>query len=127
MGDRRFCPFQENGGFHAAKIAINNVADKEVANKELDGPTALVNRAWEQRKEISPGFETRRRSPHGDLPAPAVNQLQKCREPACCTFALGITGSQRKLEDFPVLVEQAYADQLEALRGRIIDAPAIGW
>ncbi len=113
--------------FHANEIAASNVEDKDEAVKELEGLIALVNRTWERREKITPDFEAHQRpTPMAVFKLLPQTNCKQCGEPTCYTFALKLTVSQRKLEDCPVLFEPAYADQLEALRGLIIDAPAIG-
>lgn len=112
--------------FHAYKIAISNVEDRDAAVKEIEGLIALVNRTWERRDEITPDYETRQR------PTPlAVYQLlpqtncQQCGQPTCFTFALKLVASQVHLEDCPPLFEPSYADKLIALQALVIDAPTI--
>jgi ArsR family metal-binding transcriptional regulator len=116
-----------NIAFHAHEIATSNVADRDVAIKELDGLVELVNRTWERRAEIEPSTETRQR------PAPmAVYQLlpqtncRACGEPTCFTFALKLVAAQRTPADCPPLQEPAWAAQLAALEALLPGAPAIG-
>jgi ArsR family metal-binding transcriptional regulator len=116
-----------NIAFHAHEIATSNVADRDVAIKELDGLVELVNRTWQRRDEIEPSTETRQR------PAPmAVYQLlpqtncRACGEPTCFTFALKLVAAQKVPGDCPPLQEPAYAQQLAALKTMLSNAPAIG-
>jgi ArsR family metal-binding transcriptional regulator len=116
-----------NIAFHAHEIATSNVANREVAIKELDGLVELVNRTWERRDEIEPSTETRQR------PAPmAIYQLlpqtncRACGEPTCFTFALKLVAAQKTPADCPPLQESTYAEQLAALEALLPGAPAIG-
>ena len=116
-----------NVAFHPYEIAVSNAADREGAQKELDGLIALVNRTWERRAEIPPSYEVRRRPTMMDVYKllPQTN-CKQCGQPTCYTFALKLVASQKKLDDCPPLFESQYADQLVALQGMVIDAPAIG-
>ncbi|KAB2903576.1 MAG: Fe-S cluster protein [Anaerolineae bacterium] len=112
--------------FHADKIAISDVEDRDAAIKEIEGLVSLVNRTWERRDEITPDHTTHQR------PTPlAVYQLlpqtncQQCGQPTCFTFALKLVASQVHLEDCPPLFEPLYADKLMALQTMVIDAPTI--
>ena len=116
-----------NIAFHAFEIATSNVADRDVAIKELDGLVQLVNRTWERRPEIIPSYQKRRR------PAPMdVYQLlpqtncKKCGEQTCFTFALKLSAGQHQLADCPVLLEPEYEEKRRQLEQIVIDAPAIG-
>ncbi|MDT8306852.1 MAG: (Fe-S)-binding protein [Anaerolineae bacterium] len=116
-----------NIAFHAQEIATSNVADRDVAIKELDGLVELVNRTWERRDEIEPSTET------GQRPAPmAIYQLlpqtncRACGEPTCFTFALKLVAAQKTPADCPPLLEPARAAQLAALEAMLPGAPAIG-
>lgn len=113
--------------FQPYEIATSNVADRDAAIQELDGLVKLVNRTWERRGDITPDTETHQR------PTPlAVYKLlphtncKQCGEPTCYTFALKLVAGQKKLADCPPFFEPDYADQLTALQGIIIEAPAIG-
>lgn len=112
--------------FHADKIAISDVEDRDAAIKEIEGLVALVNRTWERRDEITPDHTTHQR------PTPlAVYQLlpqtncQQCGQPTCFTFALKLVASQVRLEECPPLFEPPYAEKLIALQAIVIDAPTI--
>jgi ArsR family metal-binding transcriptional regulator len=116
-----------NLAFHAREIATSNVADRDVAVKELAGLVDLVNRTWARRDEIEPSYETRQR------PAPmAVYQLlpqtncRECGEPTCFTFALKLVAAQKTPADCPPLQDPANAAQLAALEALLPGAPAIG-
>lgn len=116
-----------NIAFHPHEIATSNVADRDVAIKELDGLVDLVNRTWARRSEIEPSFETKQR------PAPmTVYQLlpqtncRECGEPTCFNFALKLVAGQRNVANCPPLQEPGYREQLTALQQLLPDAPAIG-
>lgn len=116
-----------NVAFHAREIATSNVADRDVAVKELDGLVELVNRTWERREEIEPSYKTRQR------PAPVVvyqllpqTNCRQCGEPTCFTFALKLVVAQKTPADCPPLQEPAYAEQLARLEALLPGAPAVG-
>jgi hypothetical protein len=54
-----------NVAFHADRIAVSNVEDRQAAIEELDGLVKLVNRTWERRDEITPDHTTRQRPTAG--------------------------------------------------------------
>lgn len=111
--------------FHATEIATSDVEDKDAAIEEVEGLIALVNRTWERREEITPDFETHQRAtPMAIYKLLPQTNCKQCGEPTCYTFALKLAVSQRKLEECPVLFEQAYKDRLDALQALIVDAPA---
>jgi ArsR family metal-binding transcriptional regulator len=116
-----------NIAFHAFEIATSNVADRDVAIKELDGLVQLVNRTWERRSEIAPSYEKRRRPGPMDVYKllPQTN-CKLCGEQTCFTFALKLSAGQRQLVDCPVLLEPDYEEKLQQLERIVIDAPAIG-
>lgn len=116
-----------NIAFHAFEIATSNVADRDVAIKELDGLIQLVNRTWERRSEITPSYQKRRR------PTPmAVYQLlpqtncKKCGEQICFTFALKLSAGQHQLADCLVLLEPDHEEKRQQLEQIVIDTPTIG-
>ncbi len=116
-----------NIAFHAFEIATSNVADRDVAIKELDGLVQLVNRTWERRSEITPSYQTRRRPTPMDVYKllPQTN-CKLCSEQTCFTFALKLSVGQRQLVDCPVLSEQDYRVRLQRLEQLVIDVPAVG-
>lgn len=103
--------------FHADRVAVSNVADRQEALKELERLIELVNRTWERRAEITPDYETKKRA------APtAVYQLlphtncRECGEATCMAFAFGLIQGKRSLEDCPLLVtDPAFADRKATL------------
>ncbi len=117
-----------NVAFHPYEIAVSNAADREAAQKELDGLVALVNRTWERRAEITPSYETRRRpAPMEVFKLLPQTNCKQCGQPTCFTFALKLVASQQRLQDCPPLFEPPYADKFAALQEIIIeDMPAIG-
>jgi ArsR family metal-binding transcriptional regulator len=116
-----------NIAFHAFEIATSNVANREVAIKELDGLVKLVNRTWERRSEIAPSYQTRRRPAPMDVYKllPQTN-CKLCGEQTCFTFALKLCGGKRQLVDCPVLSEQDYRERLLLLEQMVIEVPAGG-
>jgi ArsR family metal-binding transcriptional regulator len=117
-----------NVAFHPYEIAVSNAANREGAQKELDGLIALVNRTWERRAEIEPSYETRRRpAPMEVFKLLPQTNCKQCGQPTCFTFALKLVVSQQKLGDCPPLFKPEHADKLAALQEIIIeDMPAMG-
>ena len=111
--------------FHASQIATSNVEDYDAAVAEIDSLIDLVNRTWERRAEITPDYETRQRAPLMTVYRllPQTN-CKQCGEPTCYSFAIKLVASQRKLTDCPPLFEPPHAENLAALQGLIVDAPA---
>lgn len=116
-----------NIAFHAFEIATSNVADRDVAIKELDGLIQLVNRTWDRRSEITPSYQTRRRPAPMDIYIllPQTN-CKRCGEQTCFTFALKLSAGQHQLADCPVLLESDHEEKRRRLEQIAIDAPAIG-
>ena len=99
--------------FHADRVAVSNVADREEAVDELERMIDLVNRTWDRRSEITPDYQAQKR------PSPmAVYQLlpqtncHECGEATCMGFTFGLIQGNRMLEECPVLA----AEQLAALQ-----------
>ncbi len=113
--------------FRPYEIAVSNVEDREAAIREVEGIIALVNRTWERRGEITPDHTVRRRPTPMEVYKllPGTN-CRRCGQPTCFTFALKLVAAQARLEDCPLLLEEAYAGQLARLREIVIEAPSIG-
>lgn len=115
-----------NLAFHAHEIATSNVEDKQAAIKELDGLIALVNRTWDGRAEIKPDLEAHQRpTPMAVYKLLPHTNCKQCGEATCFTFALKLAAAQKQIADCPVLFEPERRPALEALRGIVIEAPAI--
>jgi ArsR family metal-binding transcriptional regulator len=113
--------------FHAYQIATSNVEDRDAAMKEVEGLIALVNRTWDRRTELTPDYETRQRpTPMAVYKLLPQTNCKQCGEPTCFTFALKLAASQKQIADCPLLFEPPYAEKLAALKGIVIEAPAIG-
>lgn len=116
-----------NIAFHDYEIATSNVEDRDAAVKELEGLIALVNRSWENRAQIAPNYETRRRpTPMAIYKLLPQTNCKQCGEPTCYTFALRLAASQKNFTDCPPLSDPKYSEKLAVLRDLVIDAPAIG-
>jgi len=99
--------------FHADRVAVSNVVDREEAVDELEGMIDLVNRTWDRRSEITPDYQAQKR------PSPmAVYQLlpqtncHACDEATCMGFAFGLIQGNHSVEECSALT----ADQLVALQ-----------
>ncbi len=91
-----------NVAFHADRIAVSNVADRQEAIEELDELVKLVNRTWERRAEIAPDHTSRQRPT-----AMAVYKLlpggncRQCGQPTCWNFAVKLAAAQVELAACP--------------------------
>jgi ArsR family metal-binding transcriptional regulator len=90
--------------FHADRVAVSNLSDREEAVKELDRMVDLVNRTWDRRAEIAPDHRAKKR------PAPmAIYQLlprtncRKCGEATCMAFACGLSQDKHVIGECPAL------------------------
>ncbi len=114
--------------FHPNQIAVSNVEDRDKAIKEVEGLIELVNKIWEQRHEIKPSYETRRRPGPMEVYKllPGTN-CKACGQPTCFVFATKLVAGQVKLDDCPVLKEPEYSERKEKLLDLIPeDMPALG-
>lgn len=116
-----------NVAFHADRIAVSNVEDRQEAIEELDGLVKLVNRTWERRAEIAPDHTTRQRPAAMTLYKllPATN-CRACGQPTCWNFALKLAAAQVEPTACPPLAEPAYAERRASLEALIVPMPAIG-
>lgn len=96
--------------FHADRVAVSNVADREEAVRELDRMIDLVNRTWQRRAEITPDHQALKR------PSPmAVYQLlpqtncRECGQVTCMAFAFGLIQGKQSLDKCPVLADDQRA------------------
>ena len=113
--------------FHADRIAVSSVEDRQAAIEELDGLVKLVNRTWERRDEITPNHTTRQRptamAVYKLLPA---TNCRQCGQPSCWNFALKLVAAQVELAACPPLGEPTSAERLVALEALLAPMPAIG-
>jgi ArsR family metal-binding transcriptional regulator len=96
--------------FHADRVAVSNVADREEAMRELDRMIDLVNRTWERKAEITPDYQGQKRPP-----PMAIYQLMpqtNCREcgaATCMAFAFGLIQGKCSLAACPALTREQRA------------------
>lgn len=116
-----------NVAFHADRIAVSNVEDRQAAIEELDGLVKLVNRTWERRDEITPDRTTRQRPTAMALYKllPGTN-CRQCGQSTCWNFALKLVAAQIELTACPPLREPVYAERLAGLEALLVPMPAIG-
>jgi ArsR family metal-binding transcriptional regulator len=93
--------------FHADRVAVSNVIDREEAINELDRMIDLVNRTWERRAEIAPDFQAQKRPP----PMAIFQQLPKsncreCGQATCMAFAFGLSQGSQAIEECPALTSE---------------------
>jgi ArsR family metal-binding transcriptional regulator len=98
--------------FHADRVAVSNVTDREEAVRELDRMIDLVNRTWQRRSEITPDHQASKR------PSPMVvyqllpqTNCRECGQVTCMAFAFGLIQGKQSLDKCPALT----ADQTAAL------------
>ncbi|MGD2076858.1 MAG: (Fe-S)-binding protein [Chloroflexota bacterium] len=99
--------------FHANRVAVSNVIDREEAVDKLERMIDLVNRTWDRRAEITPDYQAQKRPP----PMAIYQQLprtncRECGEATCMGFAFGLIQGNCTLEECPALT----AEQLAALQ-----------
>ncbi len=115
--------------FQPTQIAVSNVEDRDAAIKEIEGIIALVNRIWEQRDQIEPSYEVRRRPTGLEVYKllPRTN-CKACGEASCFAFANRLAAGQVQLEACrPLFEDPQYAQQREKLAAMLdVDLPAIG-
>lgn len=113
--------------FHADRIAVSNVEDRDSAAHEVETLVKLVNHTWDRRDQITPDTTTHERPTAMSLYRLLPNtNCQRCGEATCWNFALKLAAAQVKLEHCPPLAEPAYAGRLAQLLALVIPAPAIG-
>lgn len=98
--------------FHADRVAVSNLADREEAISELDRMIDLVNRTWDRRAEITPDYQAQKRSsPMTIYQLLPQTNCRECGEATCMAFAFGLIQVNHTLEECPALT----AEQLAAL------------
>jgi ArsR family metal-binding transcriptional regulator len=106
--------------FHAHKIAVSNVADRDEAVTALQQMVELVNQTWERRAEITPDYSTRPRPiPLAIFKLLPQTNCKLCGEPTCYTFAAKVAVGQKSLEDCPPLLAAEHAERYDALRSLV--------
>lgn len=96
--------------FHADRVAVSNVADREEAVSELDRMIDLVNRTWDRRAEITPDFQARKQPP----PMAIYQQLprtncRECGQATCMAFAFGLSKGNHVIAECPALTSEKRA------------------
>jgi ArsR family metal-binding transcriptional regulator len=88
--------------FHADRVAVSNVVDRDEALQELEAVIELANRTWARRAEITPSHQAHK------APAPmAVFKLLprtncgECGEMTCMAFAFGLIQGSHRPADCP--------------------------
>jgi ArsR family metal-binding transcriptional regulator len=111
--------------FHADRIAVGNLEDREAATRTLNDLLERIHHTWARRAELTPSFETPRRptvmAVYKLLPG---DNCRQCGVSGCWSFALKLVASQVGLADCPRLAEPAYAGHLTELQGIIPPMPA---
>lgn len=98
--------------FHADRVAVSNVVDREEAINELDRMIDLVNRTWARRAEIAPDYQGQKRSsPIAIYQLLPQTNCRECSEATCMAFAVGLIQGKRATDECPVLT----ADQRAVL------------
>ena len=102
--------------FHAYEIDASNIEDRQMAEDELRGLIALVNRTWERRLEIQPSNETRQRPTQMAVYKllPKTN-CKACGDPTCWIFAAQLVTGHKPLAECTPLLDAQYAQNLAEL------------
>jgi ArsR family metal-binding transcriptional regulator len=96
--------------FHADRVAVSNVADREEAVNELEKMIDLVNRTWDRRAEITPNFQVQKRpSPMTLYQLLPKTNCRECGQPTCMAFAFGLSLGKHTLEECPALTSKQRA------------------
>lgn len=109
--------------FHPRQVAVGSVEDRCEAQQIVADLIATINRAWEQRDEITPDHRAHQRPTPMAVYAllPGTN-CRACGQPTCFTFALKLVAGQASLAECPLLLEPAHGGQraqLEAMLSNI--------
>jgi ArsR family metal-binding transcriptional regulator len=90
--------------FHADRVAVSNVIDREEAVSELDRMIDLVNRTWDRRTKIKPDFQACKQPPpmaiYQHLPR---TNCRECGQATCMAFAFGLSLGKQTMEECPAL------------------------
>jgi ArsR family metal-binding transcriptional regulator len=90
--------------FHADRVAVSNVIDRDEAINELDRMVGLVNRTWDRRAEIAPDHQAQKRPPPMAIYRllPRTN-CRECGEATCMAFAFGLSQGDHAMVECPGL------------------------
>jgi len=101
--------------FHADRVAVSNVVDRQEAVNELDRMIDLVNRTWDRRAEITPDFQAQKRPPPMAIfqKLPRTN-CRECGQATCMAFAFGLASGHHVPAGCPALTAEQRA-ALESL------------
>lgn len=96
--------------FHADRVAVSDVVDREEAVSELERMIDLVNRTWVRRAEITPDYQAQKRpSPMAIYQLLPQTNCGECGEATCMAFAVGLIQVRRSLEECPALTAEQQA------------------
>ena len=96
--------------FHADRVAVSNVVDREEAVGELERMIDLVNRTWDRRAEITPDFQAQKRpSPMSLYQLLPQTNCRECGQVTCMAFAFGLSLGKHALEECPALTSEQEA------------------
>ncbi len=98
-------------------ISINNLKDRNHAERVAKKAIERINDVWERRDKITPDQTTR-------IPPKLLDVLRmlprtncgKCGLPSCMAFAASLIEGERCVEDCPVLLEDEMTENLRNLR-----------
>lgn len=98
-------------------VTMAKILDEEDARTTAQWLRDLINDTWRRREEITPCYERR-----ATLQPLEVYQLlprtncRRCGEQTCLAFAVRLVQGERRLEECPTLMQDAYRPQLARLR-----------
>ncbi len=99
-------------------ISINNLKDRNHAERIAKMVIERINDVWESRDKITPNHTTR-------IPPKLLDVLRllprtncgKCGLPTCMAFAASLVEGERCVEDCPIMLEEGMEEKLDKLRG----------
>lgn len=96
--------------FHADRVAVSNVVDREEAVSELERIIELINHTWDRRAEITPDFQARKRPPPMAIYRllPRTNCCE-CGQATCMAFAFSLSKGDCTMVECPGLTSEQRA------------------
>ncbi|MCP3874030.1 MAG: Fe-S cluster protein [Desulfobacteraceae bacterium] len=103
---------------HSKKIAVNALKDETEAEKIISWLQREINDAWSNRDEITPSFESAKKSELIQiLKLLPKSNCKECDEPTCMVFAVRVTEGAKGETDCPYLEEENRIQLKEYLSG----------
>jgi len=101
----------------ARRISVGNVADRDEAEAAVRAIVERINSIWDRRGDIEPSYRSIEKPKLLDiLKLLPRSNCGKCGYTACMAFADALSRGECDIEMCPPLLEEAFSEQLEALR-----------